>query len=169
MSDDTDLTGLDLEQAKEYILAFAVEAKRLEKDLAALGQELELWQGRVTLAEGKAMAELADAARGKSAELAGKIEALEAERADLRSKVEAMRLRLPGIRAAERSVDPDRLLAELQLMTGELLGDASPGASEGALSATAASVEFAKLEAGAKADADLEALKRKMGGDSGSS
>lgn len=162
MSDDTDLTGLDLAQAKEYILAFAIEAKRLEKEAAALGQELRLWESRITLAEGKSMPELAAAARSKTAEIEGKIATLEAERSDIRSKVEAMRLRLPAIRAAERSVDPDRLLAELQLMTGELLGDATTGDAGEGLSAAAVNGEFAKLEAGAKVEADLEALKRKI-------
>jgi len=141
MSDDTDLTGLDLEGAKAYILEFAVEAKRLEKELAALKADLDLWKGRVALAEGKAMPDLASAARNKVAEIEGRMAALGAECADILSKVEAMRLRLPAIRAAERSVDPDRLLAELQLMTGELLGDdvTSAGAtSESAPAAAAA-------------------------------
>ena len=193
MSDDTDLTGLDLEGAKAYILEFAVEAKRLEKELAALKADLDLWKGRVALAEGKAMPDLASAARNKVAEIEGRMAALGAERADILSKVEAMRLRLPAIRAAERSIDPDRLLAELQLMTGELLGDdatsapgdsaaagtqgaqagATPGAAETAPGAAAAGPagrsdvavnrDFSRLEAESASDAALAELKRKMG------
>ncbi len=157
--DDTNLSGLDLAAAKEYIFAFAVEAKRLDKEVAAAEAELGLWRGRVALAEGKAMADLAAAARAKADEIAAKAEALRAERSDIKSKVEAMRLQLPSIRARERSIDPDRLLAELQLMTGELLGEEGPDGR----SAAAVEGDFAKLEAGAKADADLEALKRKLG------
>jgi chromosome segregation ATPase len=127
MDDDTDLTGLDLAAAKEYVFAFALEAKRLDKDVAAAEAELALWKGRVALAEGKAMAELAAAARAKAEEAAGKLASLAAERASIKSKVEAMRMRLPSIRASERSIDPDRLLAELQLLTGELLGEDTLG------------------------------------------
>jgi phage shock protein A len=167
MDDDTDLSGLDLAAAKEYILEFAVEAKRLDKELAAAEAEAALWKGRVALAEGKALGELATAARSKVAEAEGKISALEAERSSVRSKVEAMRLRLPSIRAAERSIDPDRLLAELQLMTGELLGEGPPGMPEGGRSDAAVNEDFSKLENGAAAEADLAALKRKMTGNGG--
>jgi hypothetical protein len=169
--EDTDLRGLDLGAAKEYIFAFAVDAKRLDKEIADAGAELERWKGRVGLAEAKlaaqgadaSMATLAEAARAKAAEWAGKISSLEAERAELRAKIARMREQLPMIQARERSIDPDRLLAELQLMTGELLGEDAGGRSPAATEA-----DFAKLEAGAKAEADLEALKRRAAGEDGS-
>jgi phage shock protein A len=190
MDDDTDLRGLDLQSAKEYVFAFAVEAKRLDKEVAAAESELALWRGRAELASGKGMADLAAAARAKAGEVEGKLASLRAERSDMRSKLEAMRLQLPAIRARERSVDPDRLLAELQLMTGELLGEdtpgedtpgeEAPGASDAGAadgqggaappagaaarpSAAALGRDFARLEADAKADADLAALKQKLG------
>ncbi len=163
--DDTNLTGLDLEAAKEYIFAYSVDLKRLDKSAADSRAELERWKGRVALVEGKlasapadpSLAALAEAARAKVAEEEGRLSALEAERSELRGKIGRMREQLPMIKARERSVDPDRLLAELQLMTGELLGD------EGERGAAATEADFAKLEAGAKADADLEALKRRAG------
>ena len=62
-----------------------------------------------------------------------------------------MRQKLPMIGSRERSVDPDLLLAQLQMVTGELLGELSPSSD----------AQFAKLESEAKADADLEALKRR--------
>jgi chromosome segregation ATPase len=154
--DETDLTGLDLEGAKEYIFAYAVDAKRLDKAIADSAAELERWKGRVALAEGKQPA-LTEAARAKVEEEAGKLASLEAERAELRAKIDRMREQLPMIKARERSIDPDRLLAELQLMTGELLG---PGGEDGRGPA-AAEADFAKLEAEAKADADLEGLHRR--------
>ena len=155
--DDTDLSGLDLEAAKEYIFAYAVDVKRLDKEISDAEADLARWRSRVALAEAKlaaapadaSMAALAEVARAKVAESEGKVGSLEAERTELRAKINRMREQLPSITARERSIDPDRLLAELQLMTGELLGDASGEA------------EFAKLEAGAKADAELEALKRR--------
>ncbi len=164
--DDTNLSGLDLDAAKEYIFAFAVDAKNQEKAIADARGELEIWKGRVTLAEGRlakagpagdpSMDSLAQAARSKVEELAGKMAALEAERADLRSKIEAMRAQLPMIKARERSIDPDRLLAQLQMMTGELLGESPEGRSPAATEA-----DFAKLESEARTDSELEALKRR--------
>jgi hypothetical protein len=68
-----------------------------------------------------------------------------------------MREQLPMIKARERSIDPDRLLAELQLMTGELLGSGG----DGGRSPAATEADFAKLEAEAKAEADLEGLRRR--------
>jgi phage shock protein A len=164
--DDENLAGLDLDSAKEYIFAYAVDVKRLDKEISEAQGELERWKGRLALAEGKlaagdgAMAALVQAAGAKVAEREGKIAALEAERAGLRAKVARMREQLPMIKARERSIDPDRLLAELQLMTGELLGPeaASP---EGGRSAAATEADFAKLESQSKADAELEALKRR--------
>jgi phage shock protein A len=120
--DDTDLRGLDLASAKEYIFAFAVDLKRLDREVEAARVELETWKGRVGLAESKGLAELAIAARAKAEDASGRLASLEAERSEARGKISRMREQLPMIRARERSIDPDRLLAELQLMTGELLG-----------------------------------------------
>jgi hypothetical protein len=169
--DDTDLTGLDLSAAKDYIFAYAVDAKRLDKDIADAEVELERWKGRVGLAESKlaadpSMAALVQAARAKMEETGARIASLVAERAELRAKIARMRQQLPMIQARERSIDPDRLLAELQMMTGELLGDSGssePGAEGRSKAATEA--DFAKLESDAKADADLDALKRRAGGE----
>jgi hypothetical protein len=159
--DDADLTGLDLDAAKEYIFAYAVDVKRLDKDISDAQSELERWKGRVGLAEAKlaagdaSMATLVEAARAKVEAEAGKVSALEAERGELRAKIARMREQLPLIKARERSIDPDRLLAELQMMTGELLGDTL--GDEG----VATESDFAKLESEAKADSDLDALKRR--------
>ena len=164
--EDDNLAGLDLDSAKEYIFAYAVDVKRLDKELADSGLELDKWKSRSALAEGKlaagdqSMAALAQAARAKAEEQAGKVASLEAERAELRAKVARMREQLPMIKARERSIDPDRLLAELQLMTGELLGP-DAGTADGGRSAAATEADFAKLESESKADADLEALKRR--------
>ncbi len=168
MDGDTDLGGLDFAGARDYLLALAAEAKRLDKEVERAEAELELWRGRAALAEGRARPELAGAARAKAGELEAGLASLRAERSSLRSKVEAIRLQLPLVRARERSVDPDRLLAELQLMTGELLGGSGGGpAGEGRPGSAAAERELAGLEAASKADAELAELKAKLG-DTGS-
>jgi len=176
--EDTDLTGLDLDAAKEYIFAFAVDVKRLDKEIADAVAELERWKARAVLAEGKLaaagsagdanMAALAEAARTRISEEGSKAAALEAERAELRAKVARMREQLPMIKARERSIDPDRLLAELQLMTGELLsGSAESGTDIGGRSAAATEADFARLESDAKAESDLEALRRRAAAEDG--
>jgi hypothetical protein len=118
--------------------------------------EGKLAAGAASPSDATSLSALVQAARAKVEEEGARIDALEAERAHMRAKIEEMRVRLPMIKARERSVDPDRLLAELQLMTGELLGDEQGGGS-----AAAPEAAFAGLEAAAKADRDLEALKRR--------
>jgi hypothetical protein len=157
--DDSDLSGLDFAAAKKYILEYAVDIKRYDKIIAAAASELELWSSREKLAEGKGLADLASAARAKAEGAAAKLAALQGEQEKLKAAVARMRLELPRIRGRERSIDPDRLLAELQLMTGELLGD---NGSSGQDSAAEAERELAKLESQAAADASLAALKTKM-------
>jgi len=167
--EDTNLSGLDLEAAREYIFAYSVDLKRLDKAAADSSAELERWKNRAALVEGKqasspgdaSLPALAEAARAKVAEEAGKLSSLEAERSELRSKINLMRDQLPMIKARERSVDPDRLLAELQLMTGELLGGTGEGGPDEGRSAAATEADFVKFEADEKADAELEGLKRR--------
>jgi len=156
--DDSNLSGLDFAAARELVLAYAIDIKRYDRDIAAAAGELELWSSRERLALEKGMADLAAAAAAKAEGVRSALAALSGERDELKAKVEIMRRQLPSIRASERSVDPDRLLAELQLMTGELLGDQ---AADGAASGTGR--EIAELEAGAAADAALSELKKKMG------
>ena len=160
--DDSDLTGLDLSGAKVYLLDFATAAKLTRRDLEALEADMGVWTKRVALAEGKGMTELADQARARLAELESKRAALAAELAETEAKVRRIRERLPMVAAKERSVDADRLLAELQLMTGELLGsEAGDGSS---LESRMAKLEGeAKAgEAASAADVGLAELKKKL-------
>ncbi|MEI6875929.1 MAG: chromosome partitioning protein [Spirochaetota bacterium] len=147
--DDSDLSGLDLRGAKAYMLDFVTSGKLLKKDLVSLDAEIRTWGSRVTLAEGKGMLELATAAKAKLAELVARRDGLVAEAAELDGKVLRIREKLPGIAARERSIDADRLLAELQLMAGTLLDEGGSGLEE----------SMRKLENDAAADASLAALK----------
>jgi phage shock protein A len=157
MIDDKEFLSLDLEGAKEYLIAWATTVKRYEQDIAAVDQDLATWKGRVDLASSQGRADLAEAAEGRCRELAEKRAGLEAERAGLAGDVVRLRERLPYLKARERSIDPDLLLAELQSMTGELL---DPEAAQKAK----VEGEFAKLEEGSKIDDALAELKRKIGG-----
>ncbi|MDA8409566.1 MAG: hypothetical protein M0001_04140 [Treponema sp.] len=151
--DDTDLSGLDLAGAKSYLLDFATAAKMTKKALDAVEAEIGVWAKRVALAEGKGMTELAAQAGAKLGELEGKHAALAAELAETESKVRSIRERLPTVAARECSVDADRLLAELQMLTGTLL-DEGKGSLEGRMAA---------LESEASAAQSLEELKGPKG------
>ncbi|OHD79950.1 MAG: hypothetical protein A3J97_05305 [Spirochaetes bacterium RIFOXYC1_FULL_54_7] len=124
--DDTDLKGLSAAEARAYVLEFITTLKSTERALAAVDQDLALWNKRAELAAAKAATGLEAAARAKVDELSAKRSALESERAELSAKVARLKERLPLATASERSVDADLLLAQLQMATGEALGGPSP-------------------------------------------
>ena len=143
---DTDIEGLDPKAATEYVLAFVSTMKRTETELARNAEEIATWTRRVALAAEKGDASLADQARAKLAEIEGKRTALQAELADLRLKVGILKDKLQRLRGRfQRSVDPDVLLAELEMLAGKK----DPLAER-----------FKAEEAGAK----VEELKKKMAG-----
>lgn len=154
--DLSELSRLDLDGAKELLFAYTTDLKRHEKDEAALVSELDLWKSRESLAAGKGRPDLAEAARARIAAVEEKLAGLRGAAAEIRADIARLREALPAIRARARSVDPDRLLAELQLLTGELLGD-----NTASLERDFASLERASA-APEKEDA-LAALKKKMG------
>lgn len=155
MTDDTDLSGLDYPSARAYALDFLTALKTTEKTLAAAREEVRLWTDRAALAASKGMADLEAAARAKAGEAEAKAAALEAEKADLTRKIARIREKLPVLKASERSVDTDLLLAQLQMVTGEALNPK-----------TAAQAELDKTIQAGTADAALEELKRKLKGES---
>jgi len=167
-----ELSRLDYQGAMDMLFAYTTDIKRHEKDMDALRKEIGLWSSRVTLAEGKGLAELAGAAKAQLAQLNGKLAEIEASRAELARDAQRIKESLSGIKAKERSIDPDLLQAELSMMTGEAL---DPGkaklerelsALEGAAGTSAAGATErtgATGGAGAPAEDALSALKRKMG------
>jgi hypothetical protein len=155
VTDDTDLSGLDYESARAYALEFLTSLKATDKALVQAREELAVWEGRAALAASKGLADLESAARAKADEARERIRTLEAERAETAAKVARIREKLPMVKATEKSVDADLLLAQLQMATGEALDPQAPALSE--LDAT--------IKTGA-ADAALEELKRKLKGNS---
>ncbi len=143
---DTDIGGLDPKAAAEYVLAFISTMKRTETELARNAEEIATWTRRIGLATEKGDASLADQARARLAEIQGKKAALESELAELRLKVGILKDELQRLRARfQRSVDPDVLLAELEMLAGKK----DPLAER-----------FKAEEAGAK----VEELKKKISG-----
>ncbi len=151
--DDIDLNGLSAADAKAYVLEFMTALKAAERELGVIDSDLALWIKRVALATEKGAADLVAAAQARVEEIRAKRNGLEAERAELAAKVSRMRERLPMVGASERGVDPDLLLAQLQMATGEAMGGPSPAMESG----------LASLGA----DDALAALKRKLTGGAG--
>jgi hypothetical protein len=143
---DTDISGMEPEAAKEYVLAFITTLKTTQRQKQEALEEKKLWQERVRLAEQKQEALLAEKARGRVGEIQTKIAALENEERELAPKVDVLKEQLLKLsRAPQMSVDAENLLAQLQMLVGE----------PDTLSQTF------KDEA---AKAELEKLKRKMQG-----
>ena len=149
-----DLRGMNAADGREYIIQHIATLKLTEKAYGEAQAELEKWQKRAELARGKGAEDLAAEAEREEGRIAARRETLAAEIAELRTQIETMRRQLPGLAARERSVDPDLLEQEFKILLGEELG----GADE----AKKVERKFDDMNA----DAALEALKAKMGGQS---
>ena len=158
--DDAEFLALDLEGARDYLLAWATTIKRYDQDIAALDEAVGTWRSRVELAASKGQAELSEAAKAKAGELEAQRAGLVMEKDGLSRDLARLKERIPYLKAKERSVDPDKLLAELQILTGDVLG---PAAAEGSLSTPALERELEKTEKQAKAEDALAELKKRMG------
>lgn len=152
--DPADLSGMNPGQAKEYIWRHLASLKTLEKDIAAAVEPRDLWAKRVELAKAKGMADLQAAAEAELGKAQSKVDSLGAEARELKSLVERMRGNLAGVKARERSVDADYLLADMDLALG---GDGSGSAIDKGATERA----FDSMDD----DAKLRALKRGMGMD----
>jgi len=113
-----ELARLDYEGASQMLFAYATDAKKYEKEIASLKEQAEEWKSKARLAQERTMEELSQAALRKSAELEARAQDLTLELDSLRRDIEDLRTAIPIIKAKQRSVDPDQLLAELSLLVG---------------------------------------------------
>ncbi|MDQ7795572.1 MAG: PspA/IM30 family protein [Spirochaetia bacterium] len=113
-----ELSRLDYEGASEMLLACATDAKKYEKEIASLQAQAAEWKSKARLAQDRNMEELSQAALQKSAELEAKAQELELELNSIQRDIEDLRTALPILKAKQRSVDPDQLLAELSMLVG---------------------------------------------------
>lgn len=151
--DPADLSGMDPASAREYLHAHLTSLKLTQSKAAQADDEAASWDKRAALAAEKGMSELQAAAQREAETARGKAASLRQEAAVLEGQIQRMREQLPGLEATLRSVDPDLLLANLQMTTGEALDDGSAAAAR----ATDGLIKEAK------ADQDLAALKAKLG------
>ena len=144
---DTDLGGMDKAAASEYVLAFITTLKETERARLAAEQEKALWEGRVGLARARNEELLATQAEMKVNEIDSRLATLRAEEAELRRKVDFMKDELQRLKSKpELSLDPEALLAELEMVTGQ------PDTTAQKIKDT-------------EADLELEKLKKKMQGE----
>jgi len=149
---DTDLSNLSPEEAREYVLAFLTTLKQTAAQRIAVTKDLETWRARVALAQQKGAADLAAKAGAVVTGLEQKLSALDSEESELELTVQTLKQNLRRLEAmGRRLVDTDLLQAELDLAVGE---------------EKAAEIRTDKALREAQAQADLEALKKKLGGGS---
>ncbi len=148
-----DLSGMKIEDVKEYIVRHLITFKLTGKKIDALNEELERWNLREELARSKGEADLAAQAGRKISRVLAERDALTAENDELKKQIDSMRRQLPGLTARERSIDPDLLEQELLIAAGYNPGDEKKAGLDR---------KFADLERDLSADAALEALKKKI-------
>jgi len=113
-----ELSRLDYEGASEMLIAYATDAKKYEREISALKAQIDDWKAKANLAQAKNMPDLAQAALQRAAEFDAKSSELGLELAGIRRDIEDLRSALPILRAKQRRIDPDQLLAELSMIVG---------------------------------------------------
>jgi phage shock protein A len=148
--DDTDLSNLDPQEARQYVLAFLATLKQTTRQREQTAQDLETWRTRLGLAQRSGAADLAGKAAMMVTQLEGKLAGLEAEESDLKRTVDTLKDNLRHLEiTGRRLVDTDLLQAELDMAVGE---------------DKAAEIKTDEALKDAQAQAALEELKKKLGG-----
>ena len=120
MSTDIDIDFMDYPSAREYVLNFITALRKTQKDRGMLQEELNLWEGRVKLAEERGEPILKKGAQDRVEELKSKNDLILAEEKDLKRKISILKDKLKFIKTrSSLSVDADALLAQMQMVVGE--------------------------------------------------
>jgi len=151
--EDSNISGMNSADAKEYILRFFSALKITEKQIQSLEDDIAKWQSRIDLAFSKGQTELAMEAEKEKNLIIEKQALLKAEAQVLKQQIDEMRRQLPMLDSRQRSVDPDLLEQELLMAAGYMPGDEEKARVER---------QFKEIEKDQTADAALEELKAKM-------
>jgi phage shock protein A len=117
---DTDLSGMTAEAARDYVLAFIKSLKETQRQRQKLTEELELWKGRVELAERENRQDLAQQASSRVKSIQDDLARLRQEEDELNTKVEILKDNLKHLPADwQPVVDSEVLLAQLEMVIGE--------------------------------------------------
>lgn len=120
MTSDTDLSGMDPDDAREYITQYIITLQKTRADLTLLRKDLETWSRRASLAAEKGREDLKAEALKRCLELTEKEKALATEELSLTEDVETMQSQLDWLkRQPKMSVNAGLLLEQLQQVVGE--------------------------------------------------
>ena len=120
MPDDFDLTGLEPSSAKEYVVAIIADLKQTKARRIELEGKLQLWEGRMRLAERENRPDLATKASSQADLVRSDIASVRAQETEYVRGIDRMKRQLTMIESeAGLSVNADLLLAQLELITGE--------------------------------------------------
>jgi len=118
--DDTDLSGMTPEAAREYVPAFIKSLKETRRQRDKLAEKLDLWVKRIELAERGDRPELAQQARSRVESIRGDVARLSQEEEDLKGKVDVLKENLKGLPLGfQPTVNAEQLLAQLEMVVGE--------------------------------------------------
>mgnify|MGYP005858531565 FL=1 len=118
---DTMIENLNGPEAREYVIAWMQEQKRLEKMIAQHDVEIAKWANRVKLAEAKNMTDLVQEATAKVVELTGKKDTLAAELNQIKVKTDILKDKLARMPKNLKTVDTDFLLMDLEHLVGKTI------------------------------------------------
>ena len=120
MSDDFDITGLDKESAKQFVVAIIADLKRIKAKRIEIEGTLKLWEGRIKLAEGEGRADLADKARAQVDLVSADLDDVKRQEIEYTRGADKMKRQLRMVEnQAEFSINADLLLAQLEMVVGE--------------------------------------------------
>jgi len=159
-----ELSRLDYDSASNMLLAYATDAKKFEKEIAELHAQFEAWKAKATIAQSQNKPELEQAALQRASEFETKEQELSQELSSIRRDINQLREALPIIKAKQRRVDPDQLLAELSMITGIEDSAESHQSSQDATSQSANTPSpESPPQSPSSIDDALAELKKKMG------
>ncbi len=117
---DTDLSGMTPEAAREYVLAFIKSLKETQRQRQKLTEELNHWNMRIELAEREGRQDLAEQASSRVRSIREDLDQLTKEEEGLKAKVEVLKENLRQLPSGwQPSVDAEMLLAQLEMLLGE--------------------------------------------------
>jgi phage shock protein A len=120
MVDDFDLTGLDKQSAKEFVVAVIADLKQLKAKRIEVEGRLKLWEGRVQLAQREGREDLVDKAQAQVDLVRGELADVKRQETEYARGVDRMKRQLKLIESeSELSINADLLLAQLEMVVGE--------------------------------------------------
>ena len=118
--EDFDLTGLDPQAAKQYIVAVISSLKSTTAKRAELEKERDIWTSRIELAKQNDKSDLQAAAEIRAQDIENELYRIQAVEKALSDGVARMKRQLRMMQnQPQLSIDPDALLAGLELLGGE--------------------------------------------------